>query len=317
MRVKILLLALLLVLLTAIGVFQLWTPNPEPSPVPLPPVRAARVDAFEGDVRAKPRGQVAWFQVRAGQWLSNGDMLMTGPRGSAHLVFVDTATLDVRPDSLLAIESASQDRQREALGVQSGGVQYAGPGREVWTPTGRWFPKPGAAPVLVIRVGKDGATEIRQTAGAGTVRTAAGQTVPLQEGTGLDVDATGRTPGLRTLLPAPQLLAPPDHAEVTFVDPTRATTVLLWREVAGAATYHLVLDETGFFLQPRVDRSAIPGTSVEVEGLPVGTYFWTVSAIGPDGKEGQPSASFRFLVRSHRSGSRPASAPSKSRSADP
>ena len=47
------------------------------------------------------------------------------------------------------------------------------------------------------------------------------------------------------------------QAEITYQDPTRATTLLLWKPVPGATTYHVMLDYSAYFNRPLVDRSGI------------------------------------------------------------
>jgi len=76
----------------------------------------------------------------------------------------------------------------------------------------------------------------------------------------------------------PVLLAPVHQTEISYRDPTRATTLLVWKAVSGASSYHVMLDYSPYFNRPIVDNRRIKATTVELQGLDVGTYYWRVAA---------------------------------------
>ena len=100
----------------------------------------------------------------------------------------------------------------------------------------------------------------------------------------------------KVALPAvPALLAPPHQAEITYPNPARATTLLAWKAVPSAATYHVLVDYTPYFNRPLVDRRAGSG-SMELRGLDVGKYYWKVAAVDATALEGSFSDFARFTV---------------------
>jgi hypothetical protein len=94
----------------------------------------------------------------------------------------------------------------------------------------------------------------------------------------------------------PALQAPPHGTEVSYIDPMHATTLLLWKAVAGATSYHVMLDYSPYFNRPLVDRKGIKESSVELRGLDVGKYYWRVSAVDKNEAEGSFSEFSRFTV---------------------
>jgi hypothetical protein len=110
------------------------------------------------------------------------------------------------------------------------------------------------------------------------------------------VDATGKASAKRTLPGVPTLLAPPHQTEITYADPTRATTMLIWKAVPGAVFYHVMLDYSAYFNRPIVDRGGISDASVQLQGLDTGKYYWRVAAVDKDGVEGAYSDFARFTV---------------------
>ena len=78
------------------------------------------------------------------------------------------------------------------------------------------------------------------------------------------MDEAGKAGPEQSLPPPPALLAPSHQAEITYPDPSRATTLLVWAPVPGAAAYHVMLDYSPYFNRPLVDRARHPDTSVEL-----------------------------------------------------
>ena len=118
----------------------------------------------------------------------------------------------------------------------------------------------------------------------------------MEANTQLKVDAAGKAAPVQNLPAMPVLLAPQHQAEITYQDPARATTLLLWKPVPGAASYHVMLDYSAYFNRPLVDRAGITEASQEVRGLDAGKYYWRVAAIDKDGVEGSFSDFARFSV---------------------
>lgn len=101
----------------------------------------------------------------------------------------------------------------------------------------------------------------------------------------------------KVVLPGvPKLLAPPHASEIAHPDPERATTVLAWEAVTGAACYHVMVDYGPSFARPPIDRKDWKVPSMELKGLEPGTYYWRVSAVDSDGAEGSFSEPSRFTI---------------------
>ncbi len=95
----------------------------------------------------------------------------------------------------------------------------------------------------------------------------------------------------------PILTAPPNETEVSYPDPSRAITLLMWNGVDEAETYRVLVDFSRTFARPLIDRQGYEGTQMELRGLETGTYYWKVAAVGSEGSEGgfAPVSSFSLL----------------------
>jgi hypothetical protein len=281
-------------------------PPPSPSAeLATPMVTTARFRSLDGSVKVKPVGQIEWLPADTHMVLRKSDLVRTGPGGSAEVAFFDGTVVHVRPDSLITIEETYEDpstkRRRVAWHISSGEVNFQTQRRnvpdsatEISTPTIRTTA--GEMTDGGIRVRESGDSDVRVYRGSSQVETKTGEKVALGSSEGLKVDASGR-PGQKQTLPAvPVLLAPSHQAEIMYVDPTRATTLLVWRPVQGASGYHVMLDYSPYFNRPVVDRAGIRDASVELIGLETGKYYWRVSAADKEGAEGAFSDFARFTV---------------------
>lgn len=293
-------------------------PTGAPSSGP-PSTFGARFNSFEGNVQVRQAGTLEWRNADRSMLLSKSDLVRTGSSGSAEIRFTDGTLFHVRPDSLITIDESSENptsRSRQvALTIQSGEANFQTPERgvpgsetRISTPTVRTTA--GDDVVGSILVADRGDTGIKVYRGVVGAETKAGQKVQLSANQGVRVDATG-VAGPKIALPGvPTLLAPPHQAEIAYVDPARSTTLLAWKAVPGAAAYHVLLDYSVSFTRPVVDRKDWrSGSSIEVRGLDVGTYFWKVAAVDKDGVEGSFSDFARFVVTKPQAGAAQLPAP--------
>jgi hypothetical protein len=273
--------------------------------VPLPSATSARFMSIEGSVKVKAVGTVEWLVADKSMMLRKSDLVRTGPGGAAEIQFFDGTTVHVRPDSLITIEETSEDpntkRRKVAWFISSGEVNFKasrpnvpGSQTEASTPTVRTTIREDAAGD--IRVKESGESDVKLFQGAVSLTTKTGDTVQLGPNRGVTVDEAGKAGPEQTLPPPPTLRAPSHQAEITYPDPSRATTLLVWAPVPGAAAYHVMLDYSPHFNRPLLDRARYPDTSVELQGLDVGKFYWKVSAVGKDDVEGPFSAFARFTV---------------------
>ena len=94
----------------------------------------------------------------------------------------------------------------------------------------------------------------------------------------------------------PILTAPPNETEVSYPDPSRAITLLMWNAVETADSYRVIVDFSRTFARPLIDRQGYEDTQMDLRGLETGTYYWKVAAVGAEGGEGGFAPVSRFSV---------------------
>jgi hypothetical protein len=309
---------LLVVLLGGAAYWMLGPPShlgPPPSTT-APAQVSARFLSIEGGVQVKFSGTLQWVAADRAMVLNKGDLVRTGSGAAAEIRFFDNTVFQVRPDSLITIEESFEDpaskKRQVAARIQSGEVNFQAPARNVpgsattiSTPTVRTTTGDDTAGNINVR--DTGDSGIRIYKGSARAESTTGEKVDLGANTAVKVDAGGKL-GPKIALPGvPTLLAPPHKAEIAYPDPPRATTLLAWKPVTGATGYRVVLDVTASFARPLVDRRDWKTSSMELQGLEVGTYYWQVAAIDKDGAESSFTEFARFSVT--RAVSQPSGAP--------
>jgi hypothetical protein len=294
-------LALLVVLGAAWYFF--WKTPPPPSP-PQTLETGAHFTTIEGRVQVKQAGTLEWKSATKSMLLRQNDLVQTGGGATAEIVFADGTVFNVRPDTLMTIEESSQNlvsrQQRVSLSIQSGEANFQTAARTVpgettiSTPTVRTTADRDTKGN--IQVADTGETGLRIFTGTGRATTRTGQSIRLTSNEGLHVDASG-TAGEKTALPqVPELTAPPNNTEVSYQDPSRALTLLMWSTVAGAKTYRVMVDFSTSFARPLIDRQGYPNTQMELRSLDTGTYYWKVAAVDEKGDEGGFGGPSRFTL---------------------
>jgi hypothetical protein len=264
----------------------------------------ARFTSIDGAVKVKAVGTFEWVNANRNMVLKKSDLVRTGPGATSEITFFDGTVVHVRPDSLITIEETSEDpstrRRKVAWHISSGEVNFQtvranvpGSATEVSTPTVK--STVGENSAANIRVAQTGDSDIRLFRGSGRVETKGGQSVALAGNEALKVDASGAAGEKITLPNPPALLAPAHQSEISYADPGRSTTLLVWRPVPRAASYRLMLDYSAFFSRPLVDQG-VRDTSQELRGLEEGKYYWRVAAVDKSGNEGPFSEFARFSV---------------------
>jgi hypothetical protein len=310
------------VLLAAAGTYHYLnraTPPATASSAVPPSTFGARFNTIEGKVEVRQAGTLEWKNADRGVLLMKADLVRTGSGGSAEMRFTDGTVFHVRPDSLITIDESSENpasRARQvALTISSGEANFQTPQRgipgsatTISTPTVRTTAGDDVAGN--IAVADSGDTGIRVFKGAMGAETKGGQKVQIGSNEGIRVDATGNA-GPKVVLPGiPTLMAPSHQTEIAYMDPTKATTLLVWKKVPATVAYHVMLDYNPSFARPMVDRKDWRnGEQMEVRGLDVGTYYWKVAAIDKDGVEGSFSDFARFALTKPQAGSNQLSLP--------
>jgi hypothetical protein len=285
-------------------VFARERPPVEEAPTPVTST-AARFRSLEGNVRVKPVGTFEWVPADPRMVLRKSDLVRTGPGAAAEIAFFDGTVVHVRPDSLITIEETSEDpstkKRRVAWHISSGEVNFQtvrrnvpGSATEFTTPTVK--ASAGEMTDGGIRVGESGVSDVKVFQGTSQLETKTGEHIALGTSEALKVDSAGRAGSKQALPGVPALLAPSHQAEIIYPDPARATTLLIWKPVAGAVAYHVMLDYSAYFNRPLVDRTGVAENQVQLRSLDTGKYYWRVAALDKDNVEGAFSDFARFTV---------------------
>ena len=268
-------------------------------------------------MRVKPVGQFEWLPADSNMILRKSDLVRTGPGAAAEIAFFDGTVVHVRPDSLITIEETSEDpstkQRRVAWHISSGEVNFQtvrrnvpGSATEFTTPTVK--ATAGENTDGGIRVEESGVSDVKVFQGTSQLETKTGERVALGTSEALKVDSAGRAGSKQALPGAPVLLAPSHQAEIIYPDPGRATTLLIWKPVPNAVSYHVMLDYSAYFNRPLVDRASVAESQVQLRALDTGKYYWRVAAVDKDNVEGAFSEFSRFTV-TRRGGSASAGGP--------
>ena len=294
------------VLVLAAG-FSYWywkshpvAPPPTAETSPVPASTAAGFEEIEGSVQVKKAGTLEWIPATKRMALNQDDRVRTGSGAGAAIHLTSGIVYRMRGDSLLTIEGGSVDpgtkRQVVTAALQSGGVNFStgGSSATIATPVSRTTA--GQNSRGEVAVGQSGESVTKMFLGSATTESAKGDRVDLVANESVTVDASGKS-GPKVPLPGvPVLMAPPHQAEISYVNPAVALTLLVWKPVPTATTYHVLVDYTQSFTRPLVDQKGWKPSSMELRGLEVGKYYWRVTAVDASGLEGSPSELSLFSV---------------------
>jgi hypothetical protein len=128
----------------------------------------------------------------------------------------------------------------------------------------------------------------------GTRVRAGNQEVTLESSQAVEVSGENGFSDIIQLPGIPALESPAHLSRLVYPDPSRATTELRWSSVRQARRFHVELDRTPNFTDPREYR--VPEQRVLVPGLVPGTYYWRVSAVDGDNREGGFTDFAKFTV---------------------
>ena len=275
------------------------TPPPTVEVTPPPAATAAAFELIEGNVQVKKAGTLEWIPATKLMVLNQDDRVRTGSGAGASIHLSSGIVYRMRADSLLTIEGGSVDpgtkRQSVTAALQSGGVNFSTGGATATIATAVSRTTAGQNATGEVAVGQGGESVTKMFRGTATTETAKGDKVDLAANEQVTVDASGKS-GPKVALPGvPVLMAPPHQAEISYVNPAVSLTLLVWKGVPNAATYHVQVDYSQSFTRPLVDQKGWKPSSMELRGLEVGKYYWKVAAVDANG-EGSPSELSLFSV---------------------
>ena len=261
---------------------------------------------MEGDVRVKRAGEFNWETADRKLLLRVGDQVKTGGSGSVQLIYFDGTLTTINPGSLLEIREIHEDtvtRVRRVSEKLNWGEVLAstqkknvdGSFHEVATEkVSARSEEAGEFRVVSDKESKAAAVDVFQ----GRVQIAsAGRVERLESGERLRADALGQLQAKEVLPGVPRLVAPADQKIFVHEDPTKASTTLTWEKTAGAVRYHLVISDRLLFTSPLYDADRVE-TTVQLEGIQRGEYYWKVASVSTAGIRGSFSEPWRFRVTS-------------------
>lgn len=280
-------------------------------PAMRPALPAAAVNRLSRQVEEQP-SPISWTQAKTGDVLVERDGVRTARQSSAELRFADGARLLVTEDSLVFLRrsgAALKGVERKAIELQTGqaeldaraAVPAAGApnAREIEIVVGasRTTSRPdrsGGAQTRARRA-EEGSAKLMVYGGESEVE-AGGAKVQVPRGMGTSVAPSGPPSPPEKLLPAPAGTDPAAGAERACADP-----LFSWQAVPEAASYtvelcrdpacaELVARQTG-----ELESQWRPSAP-----LPVGDYFWRVTARSRSGLDGYPGEASRLAVTSDR-----------------
>ena len=268
--------------------------------------KEVRIYRTEGDVRVKRAGEFNWEPVDRKMFLRVGDQVKTASSGSVELIYFDGALTKINPGSLLEIHEIHEDpatkvrRVSEKLNwgevlasTQTANVE--GSFHEVATE--QMSARSEAAGNFRVASNKESqaaAVDVFR----GRVQIASGGRIErLDSGERIRADASGQLQAKEILPGVPRLIAPADQKIFVHEDPSRASTNLVWEKAPGAARYHLMISDRALFSTALYDADR-EETTVQLDGLLPGVYYWRVASVFPAGVRGPYCEPWRFRVAS-------------------
>jgi hypothetical protein len=268
--------------------------------------KQVQIYRMEGDVRVKRAGEFNWESADRKMLLSVGDQVKTAASGSVQLIYFDGTLTTITPGSLLEIREIQEDPGTKVRHVSEklnwGEVlastqktNVEGSFHEVATPSvAARSEEAGEFRVSSDKESKAAAVDVFQ----GKIKISSGGRIErLESGERIRADAGGTLQTKEILPGVPRLIAPADQKIFVHEDPSKATTSLSWEKLPGADRYHLVISDHLLFTSALYDADRAD-TSVQIDGIRAGEYYWKVASVTSAGVRGPYSAPRRFRVTS-------------------
>jgi hypothetical protein len=258
---------------------------------------------LDGKVQIKKVNSVQWVEADFRTTLDKGDLVQTGSDGAARITFADGTFYTVKPETLITVEENSMGTNRPtsvAVRINTGSVDLATP---------NWSSPESKAAVSV----EDSTAQLRPNSRAAVKADPEKKeseivmsrgTAEVQRG----VERIELTQWQKATLPVggpitkTDVLAPPDLMEPLNLAPIigenpKATTIHFeWKPVQDAVTYTLRISATAMFTKAVKEAKNVAGTSVDINGLEAGDYFWNVIAMDQKKKSSEVSETFKFTL---------------------
>jgi hypothetical protein len=250
--------------------------------------RQAHFLNLEGEVQVRKNGSASFTPASLNTPLDRGDTVQTQENGWARIQFADETTYLLKPSSLIVIEqnNIAPDSAEIAVNVTSGMVDLTTGRNEGRTTNSRVrFADAAAALTANSRAEVDsrssnasltllsGSADVHR--GNEEVKVEPFQRLNIEHGHPLETEA---------VVQSPRLLTPGNLSPVLTTNPAHFVTNFSWTSVPDAQHYRLRLSQSPFLSTVYAERES-DQTSTKFQGLPPGSYYWSVFAINGEGKE--------------------------------
>jgi len=258
----------------------------------------AKIAGLYGEAEIQRSFDDRYIPVIENLLLREGDVVRTWRHSGARILFENGTYVVLRSHSkarLISLQaSGSAGTPRVRLELMEGNIWS----RTVGTPKGDFVIETPTASTIIrgtdfrLKVEAGQATRLEVLEGA--VELLAGdRTLLVPAHSGILSRGDGHLTGLEPLPSAPSELLEPQAKQVF-----RASVfdgVFRWTPVGGAQSYRLEIARDEGFFDLVEERLTGARTSVRINGLEPGTYFWRVSALSPTGFEGPPGNGSYFV----------------------
>lgn len=262
--------------------------------------RSARFLSLRGNVEIRRVGKYEFEEANSAMRLAQGDVVRTFGTSSARVQLFDGTEYLVKPDSILVIEEAFEDpaskATRTGVTLNVGRVNLTSPSRAEPGSSSELSTEVGSADIeenTTMDVTYDSANrqaEFRVHRGETSLSTREGQQLTLTRQQAVDVSERGFSAIVH--LPGIPFLDYPSNLErVASGQPIE----FRWQAVRSARRYKVMIARTPEFYDPLVEAN-VAELSMLHKSLPVGSYYWQVSALDGRGESGAPSQWAKFTV---------------------
>ncbi len=269
------------------------------------PKDAARIIAFEGDVRIIRSSTRETIVITKETYVAAGDTIQTQANGRATVQMIDGSVYTIRPNSTVVIRDNSSifGGKNVRVALDDGQLNV------------RTDDQPENAENIVemmdsetrLRSQTDASFNADQTNGGGEIRISRGAVETSVGGETSTINAeefaavnNGRLGQKEQLLQAPRLLTPANGAQVTDTSGTGVSVSFNWQDSGGGpiASYYIQITRSPSFAADAIlaDRSNLTTREFRLAGLGPGNYYWRLKSTARSGQTSDWSEPGRFTV---------------------
>jgi hypothetical protein len=265
------------------------------------PKDAARIVAFEGDVRIIRAATRETILITRTTFVTAGDTIQTQADGRAQVQMIDGSTLSIRPNSTVVIRDSTSifGGTNVRVSLDDGQINVKTQDQteqtenvvEVRESENRLFPQTDAS--FKINEQTSGG-EIRISRG-GVETNVGGEKTVVGENEFATI-ANGRITPKERLLDAPKQVAPANSEQIA----TSSDVSFRWQkpESNSSLAYHLQVAKSPFFVADGIiiERENLTSQIFTMANLAPGTYYWRLRAAAISGQTSDWGEPYKFTV---------------------